>query len=157
MKISFFFSSTSYRMSKKRYGSKLDEFERFIFYVMAKFFQRLLIIEITIFSIISSLVICFFFLLAENQTDRRKASKWDIKQHQSKEFGHPVHSCWFPKITSLILAELFLLTTHNEALHFLLQIISTSKNCARLCSSFHSVNKIMVTGCANCLNMEDIF
>lgn len=128
------FSPPALRSLEKSLGSKLDEFQRSYFSCYSEVYFRLAYNRIlfTIFSIISSLVICFFFLLAENQTDRRKASKQDIKQHQSKEFGHPVHSCWFPKITFLILAELLLLTTHNEALHVPPQIIFTSKSCACL-------------------------
>lgn len=147
------------RSSEKSHGSKLDVFQRSYFSYCSEIYLRITYNRMffTMFSIISVLVICFFFLLAENQTDRRKASKCDIKQHQSKEFGHPVRSCWFPKITSLLLAELFLVTIHNEALHMPPQIIFTSKNCACLCFNFQSMNKLMVTGCANCLNMEDIF
>lgn len=154
-----FFFLPALRSLERSFGSILDGFQRSYFSCYNEVYFRVAYNRIlfTIFLIISSLVICFFFLLAENQTDRRKASKQDIKQHQSKEFGHPVHSCWFLKITFLILAELLLITTHNEALHAPPQNIFTSESCARLCFDFHSMNKIMATGCANCLNMEGIF
>lgn len=83
--------------SKKSFGSKLNMTQNSYNFMIT-------FIEITTFSIISSLVICCFFLLAENQIDRRKASQWVAKYYPRKGFGHPVHCCWLPKITPLILA-----------------------------------------------------